>query len=56
MALVAQFDLELHQMNIKITFLNGDIEEEIYIVQPKFEVKGLQHLLCRLKKFIYGLK
>ena len=32
MALVAHFDLELHQMDIKIIFLNGDIEEEIYMV------------------------
>ena len=30
MALVAHFDLELHQMDIKTTFLNGDIDETIY--------------------------
>ena len=42
MALVAHFDLELHQMDIKIVFLNGDIEEEIYMVQSdNFEAKGL---------------
>ena len=41
MALVAHFDLELHQMDIKTVFLNGDIEEEIYVVQPgNFETKG----------------
>ena len=34
MVLMAQFDLELHQMDIKTVFLNGDIEKEIYIVQP----------------------
>ena len=34
MALVAHFDLELHHMDVKTTFLNGDIEETIYIVQP----------------------
>ena len=57
MALVAHFDLKLHQMDVKTAFLNGDMEEEIYIVQPdSFEVKGLQHLICRLKKYIYGLK
>ena len=40
MALVAHFDLELHQLNVKTIFLNGDIEEEIYMVQPdSFEVK-----------------
>ena len=35
MELVAHFDLELHQMDVKIVFLNGDIEETIYMVQPK---------------------
>jgi Reverse transcriptase (RNA-dependent DNA polymerase) len=34
MALVAHFDLELHQMDVKTTFLNGDIDECIYISQP----------------------
>jgi len=32
MALVAHFDLELHQMDIKTTFLNGDIDDTIYMV------------------------
>jgi len=34
MTLVAHYDLELHQMDVKTTFLNGDIEETIYKVQP----------------------
>ena len=54
MALMAHFDLELHQMDVKTAFLIGEIEEEIYMVQPdSFKVKGLQHLVCRLKKSIY---
>jgi len=32
MALVAHFDLKLHQMDVKIVFLNGNIDETIYIV------------------------
>ncbi|RDY12085.1 hypothetical protein CR513_03171, partial [Mucuna pruriens] len=40
MTLVAYFDLELHQMNIKIAFLNGDINETIYMMQPKSFVSG----------------
>ena len=41
MALVAHFDLELYQMDIKIVFLNDSIEEEIYVVQPdNFEANG----------------
>ena len=57
MALVAHCDLELHQMDVKTTFLNGDIDETIYMVQPKnFEFGNPKHLVCRLKKSIYGLK
>lgn len=35
MALVAHLDLELHQMDVKIAFLNGDTKETIYMVQQK---------------------
>ena len=41
LVLVAQFDLELDQLDVKTTFLHGDLEEEIYISQPKgFNVFG----------------
>ena len=57
MALVAQYDLELHQMDVKTAFLNGDIEEEIYMDQPEgFSMDGKDHMVCKLKKSIYGLK
>ena len=57
MVLVPHYDLKLHQMDVKSTFLNGDIEEMIYMVQPKnFESKDSKHLVCKLKKSIYGLK
>ena len=47
MALVAHYDLELHQMDIKTTFLNGDLEENVYMAQPKgFVVKGKEHMGC----------
>ena len=35
MALVAHFDLELHQMDVKTAFLNGNLDEDIYMEQPK---------------------
>ncbi|RVW62715.1 Retrovirus-related Pol polyprotein from transposon TNT 1-94 [Vitis vinifera] len=57
MALVAHFDLELHQMDVKTAFLNGNLDEDIYMEQPEgFVKKGNEHLVCKLKKSIYGLK
>ena len=50
-------DLELHQMNVKTTFLNGDLSEEIYMTQPAgYVVKGQEQKVCHLMKSIYGLK
>ena len=57
MALVAHYDLELHQMDVKTAFLNGDLEENVYMAQPKgFVMEGNERMGCRLKKSIYGLK
>ena len=35
LTIVAQFDLELEQMDVKIVFLHGELEEKIYMKQPK---------------------
>ncbi|KAK9089019.1 hypothetical protein Scep_028101 [Stephania cephalantha] len=57
MALVAHYNLELHQMDVKTAFLNGDLEEEVYMDQPEgFLTTGKENLVCKLKKSIYGLK
>ncbi|KAL6335669.1 hypothetical protein AAG906_032854 [Vitis piasezkii] len=45
MALVAHFDLELHQMDVKTTFLNGDLSEEAYMSQPEgFKENGKENM------------
>jgi hypothetical protein len=44
-------------MNVKTTFLNGVIEEEVYVEKPQgFEVHLRETHECRLKKALYGLK
>jgi hypothetical protein len=44
-------------MDVKTIFLNGLIEEELYMNQPRgFEVHGCETHVCRLKKAHYGLK
>ena len=46
MSLDATFDLEIEQMDVKTTFLYGDLEEEIYMKQPEgFVVKGNKYLV-----------
>jgi len=57
MTLVAHYDLELHQMDVKTAFLNGDLEEEVYMDQPEgFVTTRKEKFVYKLKKSIYGLK
>ena len=50
-------NLEIEQLDVLTTFLHGDLEEEIYMEQPEgFTIKRKEHLVCRLKKSLYGLK
>jgi hypothetical protein len=57
MVLVAHYDLELHQMDVKTTFLNGDLLKNVYMAQHKdFVIKGKEHMGCHLRKSIYVLK
>ena len=56
-ALAAKHDLKLHQLDITMAFLNGKLNEDIYMKQPEgFEVKGKEHLACKLNRSLYGLK
>ena len=57
MTLVSYFNIELHQMDVKTTFLNDNIDETIYMVQPENIVsKDPKKMVCKLKKSIYRLK
>lgn len=50
LALLVQMRWKIHQMDVKTTFLNGMIEEEVYIKQPKgFEAFYKESHVCRLK-------
>ena len=56
MALASMMKWDLHQMDVKTNFLNGVIEEELYIKQPQgFEVEDRVTHVCKLKKDLYGL-
>ena len=53
---MAYYDLELHQIDVKTVFLNGDLYENDYMAQPKRFCRGRkEHMGCRLQKSIYGL-
>ena len=57
MAIVALHNLEIHQMDVKISFLNDELNDEIYMEQPKgFIVPSQEKKVCRLVKSLYGLK
>ena len=56
-AVAVQKRLKLHQLNITAAFLNGHLEEEVFMKQPEgFVVEGKEHLVCKLKQSLYGLK
>ena len=56
-ALASIYKLIVHQMDVKTTFLNGDLEEEIYMEQPEgCKIPGKENKVCKLRKSLYGLK
>lgn len=56
-AIAALNGLDIHQMDVKMAFLNGELNEEIYMEQPEgFVASGQEKKVCRLVKSLYGLK
>jgi hypothetical protein len=54
LALAVQHSYIVHQMDVTTAYLNGDLEEEIYMTQPESYVKG--DYVCKLQRSLYGLK
>ena len=56
-AIATIFYLKIHQMDVKIAFLNGDLEKNIYMDQPEgFVEPGQESKVCKLTKSLNGLK
>jgi hypothetical protein len=50
-------NVKVYQMDVKSNFLNGELEEEVYIEQPEgFQLLENEDYVCKLKKVVYGLK
>ena len=48
LSIATHYDYEIWQMDVKTTFLNGNLEEEIYMVQPEgFIAKNQEHMICK---------
>ena len=57
LALVAKKDFGLLQVDVKRAFFHGHLDEEVYVEQRKgYEVHEKMHLVCKLKKSLYGPK
>ena len=51
LGLAVSLDLKIEQIDVKTTFLHGDLKKEIYMEQPKgFTIKGKEDYVCKLKK------
>ena len=57
LGMVAEENLHLEQLDVRTTFLHGDLEEDLYMIQSeRFIVQGQENLVYKLRKSLYGLK
>ena len=57
LSIVVYYDYEIWQMDVKTAFINSNLEEEIYMIQPEgFIAKNQERMVCKLKRSIYGFK
>ena len=57
LSIATHLDYEIWQMDVKTAFLNGHLEEDIYMMQPDgFITSNQKQKVCKLRKSIYGLK
>lgn len=57
LALAAQSEWEVHHLDVKSAFLNGELKEKVYVTQPRgFEKEGEEHKVYKLSKALYGLR
>ena len=55
--LASIYKLHVHQMDVKMTFFNGDLNKEVYMEQPEsYVLPENEKKVCKLVKFLYGLK
>lgn len=56
-ALAVKLGMSISHLDVKTAFLNGFLEENVYMCQPEgFLIAGSEHKVCKLKKAVYGLK
>ena len=53
--IAAHYDYEIWKMDVKTTFLNGNLTEEVYMTQPEGFISENGSKVCKLQRSIYGL-